>query len=257
MKQGLLPYLPIDLILATYAAAPGNEIESGKFLSPESSAALAANTFGLFLNRAHDLPPLPGAEYQGWPATSVQLEGIVRFPWSGGRHPCLDVLIETSSALIGIESKRFEPFRSKSAASLSDAYWRPVWGDAMGGYERVRDALRDGTAPFKRLDAAQLIKHAFGLRSTVDRERKSGRSRTPMLFYLYAEPQRWPTDGRAIADQDLAAHREEASLFAEMVAGDEVAFQACSYGELLANWKAHPSADIRDHAAAIIAHFAP
>jgi len=30
--------------------APGNEIESGKFASPESSAALVANAFGLFLD---------------------------------------------------------------------------------------------------------------------------------------------------------------------------------------------------------------
>jgi hypothetical protein len=34
----------------------------------------------------------------------------------------------------------------------------------MTGYQRVRDALRDGTAQFARLDAAQLVKHALGLR---------------------------------------------------------------------------------------------
>ena len=40
------------------------------------------------------------------------------------RHPILDCLVETPSALIGIESKRFEPYRSKPASRLSDAYWR-------------------------------------------------------------------------------------------------------------------------------------
>jgi hypothetical protein len=46
MERVLLPGLPIDLILQAYASAPRNEIESGKFESPESSAALAANAFG-------------------------------------------------------------------------------------------------------------------------------------------------------------------------------------------------------------------
>ena len=42
----LLPGLPVDLIRACYATASGNEITSGKFASPESSSALAANTSG-------------------------------------------------------------------------------------------------------------------------------------------------------------------------------------------------------------------
>ena len=37
-----------------------------------------------------------------------------------GRHPCLDVLIETSNALIGIEAKRFEPFRRRLRAAMSE-----------------------------------------------------------------------------------------------------------------------------------------
>lgn len=42
-------------------------------------------------------------------------------PWHGGRHPVLDRLVVTPSALIGIESSRFEPFRGGKAASLSGA----------------------------------------------------------------------------------------------------------------------------------------
>lgn len=65
MASALLPGLPIDLIRACYAGAPGNEIASGKFANPESSAALAANTFGPFLVRPADLPPVPGCEAWG------------------------------------------------------------------------------------------------------------------------------------------------------------------------------------------------
>jgi hypothetical protein len=111
-----LPGLPVEVIRAAYLNAPGNEIESGKFVSPESSAALVANAFGLFLTDPASLPAIPGTLDCGWPATSIALESIVRFPWTGGRHPCLDVLIATKDALIGIESKRYEPFRTKAEA---------------------------------------------------------------------------------------------------------------------------------------------
>jgi len=234
LASALLPGLPINLIRACYAAAPGNEIASGKFSSPESSAALAANAFGPFLLRPAGLPPLPGTEGWGWPASSVRLEAVVRFPWPGGRHPCLDALIETGSALIGVESKRYEPFRTKSAATLSDAFWRPVWGDAMPGYERVRDSLREGSSPFARLDAAQLVKHAFGLRTAVHREARL-HGKQPVLLYLYAEPEQWP-DKRPVPRAEIDAHRNEIRGFAEIVTGDEVAFHACSYRELLSAW---------------------
>lgn len=253
MASALLPGLPIDLIRACYAAAPGNEIASGKFASPESSAALAANTFGPFLLRPAELPPLPGGEAWGWPASSVRLEVIVRFPWSGGRHPCLDALIETSTALIGVESKRYEPFRAKPAVTLSDAYWRPAWGDAMTGFERVRNALREGSSPLARLDAAQLVKHAFALRTAVHRGPRFVGKR-PVLAYLYAEPERWP-DGRAVRTAEVDAHRNEIRSLAEIIAGDEVAFHACSYRELLAAWSGGAGDVVRAHAAAIASRF--
>jgi hypothetical protein len=83
------------------------------------------------------LPALPAGQVWGWPASSLHLEALVRFPWSGGHHPCLDVLIATPHSLIGVEAKRYEPFRPKSQADpvsdWSEAYWRQVWGDSMQG----------------------------------------------------------------------------------------------------------------------------
>jgi len=254
MDHAFLPGLPATLIRAAYEAAPGNEIASGKFLSPESSSALVANTFGLFLSRPGDLPPLPGCSEPGWPAASVQLEAIVRFPWSGGRHPCLDVLVETETALIGIESKRYEPFRSKSETALSDAYWRAVWGDAMAGYERVRDELRPGALSFRHLDAGQLVKHAFGLRTAVHRPGSCYRKR-PVLLYLHAEPAVWP-DGRIISDAEIELHRVEVGRFAEMVVNDEVLFRSCTYRQLFAAWNESGTDDLRAHTEALMARFA-
>jgi hypothetical protein len=49
IAEYLLAGLPVEVIRACYAAAPGNDIESRNFASPESSAALVANAFGFFL----------------------------------------------------------------------------------------------------------------------------------------------------------------------------------------------------------------
>ena len=92
-----------------------------------ATASVAANTFGFYLDRPSSLPPIPDTEQCGWPALTVSIEECVPFPWHlRGRHPWLDGFIETDSHIIGVESKRYEPFRSKQAAEFSDAYWRPV-----------------------------------------------------------------------------------------------------------------------------------
>ena len=255
MGQRFLPGVPGEQIEEIYAAAAGNEIASGKFDSPESSAALAANTFGFFLNRPGDLPPLPGCEDVDWPPSKLYLEREVRFPWSGGRHPWLDALVVTPSALIGVESKRFEPFRP-ARVSFSEAYFRPVWGDRMKGYEGIRDQLNGSDRPLVGLDRAQLVKHALGLRTQVSSGGKF-EGLMPVLYYLYAEPDTWTRDGKPIDEEAKAAHREEVSRFAATVEGDEVRFVACSYDELLATWERSEKPEIREHARAVMQCFSP
>ena len=56
MTGRFLPGVPGPQVEAAYREAPGNEIETGKFDHPESSARLAANAFGFFLDRPEDLP---------------------------------------------------------------------------------------------------------------------------------------------------------------------------------------------------------
>jgi hypothetical protein len=251
ISDAIFPYLPLSLIEAAYRAAPGNEIASGKFFSSESSAALVANTFGLFLDDVHSLPPLPQLEDAGWPALHVRLEATARFPWRGGRHPCLDVLVETTSHLIGIESKRFEPFRNRSGKSFSDAYWWPVWGEEMRPFEGLRDRLADGSLSFVHLDAVQLIKTAFGLRTEANKKNKRA-----ILFYLYAEPER-RRDGRLIGADRRAAHRAEVARFQAEVAGAEVEVRACSYRRLLHRFRNCHVERVRRHADNVANAFAP
>ncbi|MCY4613765.1 MAG: hypothetical protein OXB94_09110 [Nitrospira sp.] len=127
----------------------------------------------------------------------------------------------------------------------------------MKGYEGVRDKLQENGDLYDFLDAAQLVKHAFALRTAVDNRRSGHDGLTPILFYLYAEPAVWPKDGRLVDENDKARHREEITHFARDVEGDEVVFMSCSYRELLKDWARHKDGGIRAHAAAVPRRFSP
>ena len=245
-RAALLDYLPKAAILACYQVAGGQELISGKFANPESSAALVANAFGLFADRPEALS-LPNLVAPG-DARCVDLEVQMRFPWSGGRHPWLDVGIGTDDALMGIESKRYEPFRDRKTAVFSPAYSRRVWGEAMGPFETMRDTLSAGRV-FQFLDAAQLVKHAFALRTQAHQQ-----GRRAILCYLYAEPRAYP-DGRAIPATAIRAHRDEVATFAAEVTDGfaDVTFCSLTYGELIQLWAGIP--DLTHHAAALAARF--
>lgn len=238
-----LPGVPAGYIRSRLAKAGGHELTSGKLANAESSAALAVNTFGWFHDKPERLPAFPMLDGDLFPAIVVEVEYCARFPWSGGMHPWLDAWIETADTMIGIESKRFEPFRGSKRAAFSKAYDRPVWHDTMTPYEVMRDKLRSGTARFDFLDATQLVKHAFGL--VTEGRRKEKR---PYLVYLFAEPKECSSRTRF--------HREEIAAFAAAVRGAEVNFAAVSYREWLNTW---PDADseLASHRAAILDRFQP
>lgn len=240
-----LPGVSAEAVLAALGRSPGNEVASGKFDSPESSAALAANSFGWFLDRPRLLPSLPGVP-MGLPQ-SVEIEAELRFPWTGGRHPWLDAAITTATTLVAIESKRYEPFRPGKANSFSEAYDSRDWGPGMARYTAMRLALTEGRQSYRCLDAVQLVKHAYGLR-TQSVKRGLG----AVLVYLHAEPATWAS-GKPVASDAIARHRAEIADFARAVKGDDVSFVALRWADLLADWAKRP--DLAGHAAAIRARF--
>lgn len=126
----------------------------------------------------------------------------------------------------------------------------------MRGYEAVRDRLRKDEGQFTTLDEAQLFKHAFALRTQVHRE-GGHYGLTPVLVYLYAEPERWPRDSEPISEDTKAQHRQEIADFARRVEGDEVRFISCSYRELLSNWQEGGAPEVQSHTEAVIRRFAP
>lgn len=247
-----LPSVPGAQIEAMLNKAPGNELRSGKFDSPDSSSALAANAFGFFIDRPGDLPPLPGCKIAEWTPRQIELERQVNLPWRGRFHPVLDVLITTETAVIGIESKRFEPFRSEG--EFSKSFWGDKWGDTMPGYQRVRDEFPLG---FVGLDKPQLVKHALALRTDANWERRPSYGLRPVLFYLYAEPETWASSNEIVDPEAKAQHRREIAEFAAAVANDEVAFVSCSYRQLLESWQRSGDPEIAAHANRVIERFAP
>ncbi len=240
-----LPGVPAEVVLAALRRSPGSELASGKFDSPDSSAALVANAFGWFLQRPTSLPPLPGVP-MGQPE-SLELEAEMRFPWSGGRHPWLDVVITTATTLVGVESKRYEPFRPGKAVGFSEAYDSRDWGEGMARFTALRRGLTDGTLTYRHLDAVQLVKHAHGLRTQGLKRAKGA-----VLVYLHAAPATW-ANGKPVDPAAIARHATEIADFAGRVKGDALAFVPLRWSDLLAAWSESPT--LRPHAAAITARF--
>ncbi len=242
-----LPGVPSDSVSAALGRSPGNELATGKFDSPESSAALVANAFGWFLSRASALPPLPGVP-MGQPQT-VEVAAEMRLPWSGGRHPWLDAAVTTATTLVGVESVRFEPFRPQKTVSFTEAFASRDWGAGMAPYGAMRDALTAGRTVFQTLNAAHLIKQAHGLRTQGIK-----RARGAVLVYLYAEPAEWAS-GKPVDPTRLARHRDEIARFAAAMHGADVTFVALRWADLLDAWTAIPA--LASHAAALTARFGP
>jgi hypothetical protein len=228
-----LPGVPAEAVLAALRRSPGNELGTGKFDSPESSAALVANAFGWFLGRPTALPPLPGVP-MGRPET-VEVEAEMRFPWAGGRHPWLDVAITTPTTLVGVESKRYEPFRPGKAVSFSEAYDSRDWGKGMARFTALRLGLAAGRVAYRHLDAVQLVKQAYGLKTQSVK-----RARGAVLVYLYAEPAQWAS-GKPVSPEAIARHRSEVADFARAVRGDDVTFVTLRWADLLDQWAKDPA----------------
>lgn len=121
----------------------------------------------------------------------------------------------------------------------------------MRPFEDMRDGLAGGRTRFIFLDAALLVKHAFGLRTQGAR-----RGRSAVLVYLYAEPKAYP-DGRPVSKEEIAGHRAELASFTKAVSDPaaEVRFESLCYAELLAHWNLCPGEALRNHAVALSSRF--
>jgi hypothetical protein len=223
-RETLLPAVSVEDFEAELSAGDGNELET-KFRAAHSSSGLAVNCFAPFRSRIGDLA-MPMA--MGF--NDLCFERKCPTGLRGGRAPNLDVVLSGPSHVIGIESKLTE-YLTRHRAAFSSAYAEQI-RDARreSGYFRVMLHLMEEPETYAWLDAAQLIKHAFGLARTFpDRE--------VTLLYLYWEP------ANPESSPEFARHRDEIAAFAERVAGSTPAFTAMSYPELWRFWQENQPAD--------------
>ena len=212
----------------------GKELED-KFCAPHSSSALAVNSFAPF---KHEPQSLWLAQRQGFKTLSFERKCPTGLR---GTPPHLDLGTEGPLGVVAVEAKCLEFVRNKrpppgGRAQFSDAYDTGILDYRRGTrwFAHMRDLIKEPGA-YQRLDAAQLIKHAFGLMHSFS-------DRPVTLLYLFWEP----------ANPDVSPifrdHRNEVRQFAEMIAGDGPDFLAMSYPELWCVWASMPGSDwIKTH----------
>lgn len=178
------------------------------------------NTFGPFRNSAGHLEL---AGYNGF--TEAQFERKCPI-WPGQRfgRPNLDFFAASPEVMVAVESKFLEAL-SRPKVTFQESYKTRVQALAEPAWQDMYTSLTRHPKRFECLDAAQLVKHYLGLRYTF-REYET----IKVLMYLYWEPVN--TDGIPLYER----HRQEVSLFAQEVEGNEIQFMPLSYQALWRNW---------------------
>jgi hypothetical protein len=216
-ELNLLPGVRREDIQADFAQGSGNEL-AGKFCAAHSSSALAANTFGPWRKDPTTLSLLGHSGF-----TFLQFEkhcptGL------GGIPPNLDLLLEGTGVVIGVESKFLEiltPKQPKFTASykrenlpqMEDCWWNLLCECKAG--------------PGQFLDVAQLVRHYLGLRNQPEFQ-----GRKIVLLYIFWEPANWQEF------PEYQQHRKEIAAFQDRVKDSAVTFAWMTYPELWRHWNA-------------------
>jgi hypothetical protein len=220
-EDNLMKGLPLVEIKGDLEKAAGRELD-GKLCAAHSSAALVINTFGPWLTAPASLT------FDGLTGfRSVHFE-VTRPTGLGGTAPHLDLLAEGDFP-VAVESKCTEWMNPKQAI-FSPSYdkLRPSHGH-LPWFEQMLQ-LREAPNRYQFLDAAQIIKHAFGLFSCY-------RTTEVRLVYLYWEPR------NAEDWKECRQHRAEADDLAAKVGQTTVRLFSMSYRELWAEWEYRSSTD--------------
>ncbi|MDO8212930.1 DUF429 domain-containing protein [Conexibacter sp. CPCC 206217] len=204
---------------------------AAKFHAAHSSACLAANVFGPWLDEREGVPFGDG--------TFAGTTGLERECATGlrGTPPTLDWLVE-GPRVLAVESKCTEHL-SAHEASFSPAYEARVGELAHMTWRREYERLVADPRRYRHLDAAQLVKHYLGVKREF-----SGRPVT--LAYLYWEPLN--------ADEITVCsiHAAEVNEFASKVGDPQVVFVALTHRQLWDEWAADGQPTwLREHAAAL------
>lgn len=202
----------------------GNELigNKPKFASIASSSALAVNTFALWAENNY-LQHLKIGNHSDF----NELHFEYKYSNGIGTPPNLDIALFGEFSTLAIECKFLESFSTKKS-HFSDSYFlindhrkKSLW------YSLMTD-IGNRTVDFKYLDAAQLIKHFFGICKDLSSENHK------TLLYIY-----WDSKNNKISQSEAyKKHLEELNLFSSQVKGDsQLTFEYMSYQELWQQWE--------------------
>ena len=229
-RDNLVPGVRPEDFEADLRQGDGNELD-GKFRAAHSSSALAVNSFGPFRRHIGELSLLGAEPFQCLHFERKCPTGL------RGNAPNLDVLLEGEKATIGIESKLTE-YMDKHQAHFSKAYLQ-IHDDrrCQPWFTEMRCLVEDPER-YSWLNAAQLVKHAFGLAHTY-------RGEAVTLLYLYWEPRN--ADEHSV----FSEHRKEIQEFTKRLKGSSPSFRSLSYPELWNSWSETGPDWLRKHLVAL------
>jgi hypothetical protein len=223
----LVPGLNLSDFKADLERGQGNELRSingkpPKFHAVHSSSALAVNTLGVFRRSPRTLALADRTAF-----TSLEFE--YPCPTGAGQGIAnLDALAQTAGGTDAVESKLCEFLRS-TVASFSPKYDAVVASVADSAWAVFFEELKQKPRLFRYLDAAQLVKHYLGLRSTFPK----GDLR---LVYLFWEPT------NATRYDAYRVHAEEVVAVATRFARSNMSVVPLRYAELWAAMgNSHPT----------------
>lgn len=225
-SSGYVDHWSENLIPGTDPAWFETELNEGdgaelkkKFKAAHSSAALAVNTFARFKTAPTSLSVANSSGHKTFRFEAKCPAGI-----RGGRSPNLDLLAQ-GATILGVESKCTEHLK-RHIAKFSTAYNEQIEDSARrdSSWFRLMQALASGPDRYCYLDAAQLIKHAFGLAHCFP-------NKNVTLLYIYWEPK------NASDFFEFRDHRTEVNSFKADVQNSSPAFDAIGYRDLWDQWQ--------------------
>jgi len=213
LRQGLSPDALRDFERGSGGELRQRGIRPPRMHALRSSSALSVNVFDYW--RSRDARPLQRAF--GLRDRIIRVSFEEQFPTGlAGNPPNVDVVLALEgNQYIAIESK-FTEWLTPRERTIDPKYFADgarLWGqEKLPKCQALSLAFRD-SAPFKYLDAPQLLKHALGIGRT-----RRGRHE---LWYMYFD---WNCP-------ESELHELELARFSELV-GSEIRFRAMTYQQL-------------------------
>jgi len=199
-----------DQTVSDFKSGRGNELKTKKIQALHSSSALVCNVFEYWRRNCDGIALACGADqgmsfrFEKQNPTGLQ-----------GTAPHLDVeFTGTGKKPLAVESKFTEPYQKEGTSNFKPSYFnKPGLWDHFPLCEQLAKAIYDGQTVFRRLDAAQLLKHILGLKKAFPSGFK--------LLYLWYE----------VPSKAANTHKKEIRMFGDHVQS-EVDFRHMTYQDL-------------------------